>query len=363
MQVANATRILDGGPFNRLLMSADGLPLMGGETRWQGFEASKSNRSEEAGSKKPDHRRSLPDDSIFEVGSARFRGGAAVSSDVAELGIERRESVHGESSEGDLDIGEIGVRSMGLTSSSSQVGNSDGGRVHDSESVRKQDEEEEDLILKYYNNPWASHKRRGVERETSTLDTLQFSSRENEKSIVTKISRTVDSESHRKNESETAGATGFGGFSFPSPSTSAGEIGAVSRVDSGKSMWSVRDITGQVLGEEAEEYGNGVLGSDDPLASWRRKSNESSPVISPRNDAHRDQSVRSIESANSTDGYGSGVAKVREFMSCILVDLKVPLYENSLNCCGWVLVSTSTSSTLKRSLSLPWGEGLPFRAK
>ena len=312
-------------------MSADGLPLMGEDTRWQGFEAPKSSHSE-AGSKKPDHRRSLPNDSIFEVSSARFGGGAGVSSDVAELGSERRESVHGESSEGDLDIGEIGVRSMGQTSSSSQVGNSDGGRVHDSESVRKQDEEEEDedLILKYYNNPWASHKRRGVERATSTLDTLQFSSRENEKSIVTKISSTGDSEGRRKIESEAAGATGFGGFSFPSPSTSTGEIGAVSRVDSQKSMWSVRDITGQVLGEEAEEYGNGVLGSDDPLASWRRKSNESSPVISPRNAAHRDQSVRSIGSANSTDGYGSEVVKVRNLCLAFLVDLEVAFYEISL---------------------------------
>ncbi|KAG0591856.1 hypothetical protein KC19_1G207200 [Ceratodon purpureus] len=309
-EVANATRILDGGPFNRKLMNVDGLPLMSGDTRWQGFEGSKGSHLE-AGSKKPDHGRSIPDDSIFEgeddrVGSARFGGGAGVRSDVAELGSERRESVHEESSEGDLDIGEIGVRSIGQASSSSQVGNSDSGRVHDSESVRKheEEEEEEDIILKYYNNPWASHKRRGVEREISTLDTLQFPNRENEKSVVTKVSSTGHSESHRHKESETAGATGFGGFSFPSPSTSAGEIGAVSRVDSGKSLWSVRDITGQVLGEEPEEYGNGVLGSEDPLASWRRKSNESSPVT-----RYRDQSVRSIGSANSTDGYGSAVAK------------------------------------------------------
>ena len=58
------------------------------------------------------------------------------------------------------------------------------------------------------------------------------------------------------------------------------------------------------------ENGNGVLGSEDPLASWRRKSNESSPVISPRNYTHWDQSVRSMGSANSTDGYGIAIAKV-----------------------------------------------------
>lgn len=36
-----------------------------------------------------------------------------MSSDVVEVGSERCESVYGESSEGDLDIGEIGVCSMG----------------------------------------------------------------------------------------------------------------------------------------------------------------------------------------------------------------------------------------------------------
>lgn len=290
---------------------------MGGDVRWEGFDAAKGTHSEDGGSKKADRGRAVPDELIFAVedergGLARF-GGLAVSSDVAEVGSERRESVHGESSEGDLDIGEIGVRSMGQASSSFQVDISESGKVRDPESGRKQEEEEEEeeLILKYYNNPWASHKRRGVERETSGVDTLQFANREDEKSIVTKSSSTGDGERHRPKEAEMGGATGFGGFSFPSPSTSAGEIGAVSRVDSGKSMWSVRDITGQVLGEEAEEYGNGMVGSDDPLASWRRKSNESSPVISPRNDGHRDQSARSIGSANSTDGYGSAVAKVR----------------------------------------------------
>lgn len=288
---------------------------MGGDARWQGFDGAKGTHSEVGGSKKPDHRRGVADESIFDVedersGMVRF-GGVGVSSVVPEPGSERRESVQGDSSEGDLDIGEIGVRSLVQTSSSFQVGHSDGGKVRDGESGRKQEEEEEeDLILKYYNNPWASHKRRGVKRETSSLDSVQFAIREKETSMVTKTSSMGDSEGLGLKESELGGATGFGGFSFPSPSTSAGEIGAVSRVDSAKSMWSVRDITGQVVGEDAEEYGNGVVGSDDPLASWRRKSNESSPVISPRNDAHGDQSVRSIGSANSTDGYGSAVAKV-----------------------------------------------------
>lgn len=84
------------------------------------------------------------------MGSVRF-GGVGVSSEVAEFGSERRESVRGESREEDLEIGEIGVCSIGQTSSSSQVANSGSGRVLESDSRRKQ--EEEDLILRYYNSP------------------------------------------------------------------------------------------------------------------------------------------------------------------------------------------------------------------
>ncbi|XP_024370394.1 uncharacterized protein [Physcomitrium patens] len=308
-EVVNGSRILDPGQVNRKLV---GVSLKSSEIRWQSFDASKGTQSVDGGNKKPDHGRAVLDTDIFEVeddrvGSVRF-GGVGVSSDVAEFGSERRDSVRDGSSEGDLDVGEIVDRSMGQTSVSSQVGSSGGGKAHESDSSRKQDEEEEDLILKYYNNPWASHKRRGVEREVTTVDNLQITNREHEKFSVVKVSSTDDSEGRWPKESETAGATGFGGFSFPSPSTSGGDIGAVSRVDSGKSMWSVRDITGQEFGEEVE-YENGVSEPDDPLASWRRKSNGSSPMLSPRNDGQRDLSVRSTRSASSTAGYGSAVAK------------------------------------------------------
>nr|PNR57651.1 hypothetical protein PHYPA_004645 [Physcomitrium patens] len=311
-EIADATRILDPDQFDRQLLGAVNVPLMDSDTRWRNFDASKGIQSEEEGVKKPDHGRAVLNNHVFVVeddrmGSVRF-GGVGVSSDVADFGSERRQSVPGESGEGDLDIGEIGDRSMGQTRLSPQLRNSARGKAHESESNRKQDEEEEeeDLILKYYNNPWASHKRRGVEREVSTLDILHLPNSEKENSTMEKVSNVGEGRRHK--ESETAGTTGFGGFSFPSPSTSGGDIGAVSRVDSGKSLWSVRDITGQMLGEEAD-YGNGVSEPDDPLASWRRKSNESSPMLSPRNDGHRDLSVRSTGSASSTAGYGSTVAK------------------------------------------------------
>ncbi|BBN06294.1 hypothetical protein MPTK1_3g19940 [Marchantia polymorpha subsp. ruderalis] len=50
---------------------------------------------------------------------------------------------------------------------------------------------------------------------------------------------------------------------------------------------------------------------DDTLAVWKRKSNESSPIISPRNETLRNLtlSTGSTISARSTDGYGSGELK------------------------------------------------------
>nr|PNR46873.1 hypothetical protein PHYPA_013993 [Physcomitrium patens] len=266
-EVANATRILDPGQFNRQLLGADGVPLMGSDSRWQSLDPSKGTQSEEGGSKQHDYGRAVQDISIFKVeedrvGLVRF-GGMGGSGEVAESGSVRRESVRAESSEGDLDMSGIVARSMRHLSSLSQVGNSDIGKAQETESSRKHDDEEEDLILKYYNSPWVNHKNR----------------------------------------------EGFGGFSFPSPSASGGDIGTVSRVGSGKSMWSVRDITGQALGEETEDYGNGASEPDDPLASWRRKSNDSSPILSPREAGHQDLFMRSTGSAKSTDGYGSAVAK------------------------------------------------------
>ncbi|XP_024387669.1 uncharacterized protein [Physcomitrium patens] len=312
-QVANATRILDPGQFNRQLLGADGVPLMGSDSRWQSLDPSKGTQSEEGGSKQHDYGRAVQDISIFKVeedrvGLVRF-GGMGGSGEVAESGSVRRESVRAESSEGDLDMSGIVARSMRHLSSLSQVGNSDIGKAQETESSRKHDDEEEDLILKYYNSPWVNHKNREGEREASSLDTIQFLNRENEKSCGTQVSSIRDGESHRHKDSELAGATGFGGFSFPSPSASGGDIGTVSRVGSGKSMWSVRDITGQALGEETEDYGNGASEPDDPLASWRRKSNDSSPILSPREAGHQDLFMRSTGSAKSTDGYGSAVAK------------------------------------------------------
>ena len=155
VQVVNANRIIDQGEYDRQLSNVEGCPLMGGDVRWHGFHASKGILSE-GGFRKIHQEGDPPDDSTPDVeeddrvGSVRF-GGVGVRSEVAEFGSERLESVRGESSEGDLEIGEIGVCSIGQTSSSSQVATSGNGKVLESNSRRRQ--EEEDLILRYYNNP------------------------------------------------------------------------------------------------------------------------------------------------------------------------------------------------------------------
>eukprot|EP00897_Mesotaenium_endlicherianum_P006178 jgi/Mesen1/5589/ME000281S04648 len=93
------------------------------------------------------------------------------------------------------------------------------------------------------------------------------------------------------------GFGGFGGFSFPSPSSHD----ALSRMDSGRSMWSVGDGTpdreramddmeelgrspsgGSVSRTMSGGGGGGGMGRpDDTLASWKRKSGGSSPAVSP----------------------------------------------------------------------------------
>ncbi|CAK9218909.1 unnamed protein product [Sphagnum troendelagicum] len=233
--------------YERPHLDSDALTLMRGEPGWQGFESLKEGFPEQDGSDKSVQKRVLADGSTYDgdddrVGSVRFSG-LGVRSDVAEFGSELRGSLLGGSSEGDLENAEI-------------------------------------------------------EMETSSGSSFPFEPQDYRKLVSTKLgTKGIGEEPFHKN-SDAGGGSGFGGFSFPSPSTSGGDIATVSRVDSGKSLWSVRDISAQAPGEEGEDFGNGLLVIDDPLASWRRKSNDSSPKFN-----MGDRAVRNIDS-DSTDGYG-----------------------------------------------------------
>ncbi|KAH9316482.1 hypothetical protein KI387_025109 [Taxus chinensis] len=67
-----------------------------------------------------------------------------------------------------------------------------------------------------------------------------------------------------------------------------------SKAESGKSLWSTKG--NMTVCEDADDYGNDVIERDDILASWRRKSNESSPVLSSRDE----KQVNVQRSAHST---------------------------------------------------------------
>ncbi|CAM6083909.1 unnamed protein product [Calypogeia fissa] len=291
--------------YDGQLLDVEELNMIRGEPTWQGFPSQESRHVE--GEDKVVHERARED-----VRSVRS-GGVGISSEVAEFGSEVRGSVVGGSSEGDLES--LKDREMGgYGSAHSKDIRKDGSPKHRFNDVkssqdvisdasgRNPDEEEVDheMILRYYNETW-SHKRENVER--------QISDRLFEQDKSASKGSNGNGEIHFQEQQE-MGGFGFGGFSFPSPS-SAGEIAVMSRADSGKSLWSVRDIVTLGRGDEGDEYANGIVGPDDTLAVWKRKSNESSPIISPRNETLRNLtlSTDSMISARSTDGYGSGEAK------------------------------------------------------
>ncbi|KAG6557400.1 hypothetical protein Mapa_000669 [Marchantia paleacea] len=295
--------------YDGQLLDVEELNMIQGEPVWQGFAAQESRLVE--GDDKTVQERARED-----VGSVRS-GGVGISSEVAEFGSEVRESVVDGSSEGDLESlkdREMGVygSAHGRESSKSEspknrfndVGGSH--KVMKDASDRNLDEEEVDhdheMILRFYNETW-SHKRESADRQISERDRLYEQEKGGGKGT------NGNAENHFQEEQE-IGGFGFGGFSFPSPS-SAGEIAVMSRADSGKSLWSVRDIVTPGRGDEGDEYANGIVGPDDTLAVWKRKSNESSPIISPRNETLRNLtlSTGSTISARSTDGYGSGELK------------------------------------------------------
>ncbi|CAM6038550.1 unnamed protein product [Sphagnum compactum] len=229
--VVSSNQMVNQVEYERSHFDSDAFTLMHGEPGWEGFDTIKVGPLEQDGSDKSVQKRVLADGGAYcdaKMGSVQF-GGLGARSDVAEVGSELRGSLIGGSSEGDLEIAEIGGQSVGQTSNS-----------------------------------------------------FPFEPQDYRKSGSAKLESKGAGEEPSHKDSAAGGGSGFGGFSFPSPSTSGGDMATVSRVDSGKSLWSVRDISSQVPGEEGEDFGNGLLALDDPLASWRRKSNDSSPKLNTR---------------------------------------------------------------------------------
>ncbi|XAR53152.1 Dual-specificity kinase [Bertholletia excelsa] len=98
-----------------------------------------------------------------------------------------------------------------------------------------------------------------------------------------------------------------GGFSFPPP-----RDGLLAQTGSSKSLWSNKC---NVAVNETDDCLNVQLGADDMLASWRRKSSDSSPVKSSRDESNAnviEESANSTSSSPSNYGYGEKQLAKRE---------------------------------------------------
>ncbi|GAB4842691.1 hypothetical protein Ancab_012667 [Ancistrocladus abbreviatus] len=233
--------------YDGQLMDEEELNLMRSEPVWQGF-VTQSNDLIMLGDGKVINECERPgrdgicmDDDHH--GSVRSIG-VGINSDAADIGSEVRESLNGGSSEGDL---EYFHNNTGIGSGHPQ---NDSDRRHFDRSARDKKKMNKHDLDKYV--------------------------AENGKGVYMQIKNQTD-----------------GGFSFPPPV----KDGHVAQASSSKSLWSSNS---KPIGGDGTNYGlNAMMGNDDMLASWRRKSSDSSPVRSSR-DENNATAVRSAESTPST---------------------------------------------------------------
>lgn len=292
----------DGDGFDNRVYDSGEVHFTESQPAWKGFTY-QANELEQTdlllhGYRLLDHQEDAVDDDVH--GSVRS-GGLPLSSDAAELGSEVRDSLLGGSSEGDgesLRYQELGAYAPthGNFRSQKSLSTKEGRHVEvKSAPVRHLDEDERDVVLHYYSEEWDHSKRSVHEGTARSMYDTGHSTKEHSK---VKLSNSGNNKASQDN-----GGFVFEGFSFPSPS-STGDL-AGSRADSGKSLWSNRESTAQ--GEETDEYGSGLVGPDDTLAAWKRKSNDSSPGIGSSEDNLPKMNVlnHSSQSSHSTDDYVS----------------------------------------------------------
>lgn len=275
--------------YDGQLMDEEELNLMRSEPVWKGF-VTQNNELVMLGSERVMSDIEQPRQDDFGIdddqhGSVRSIG-VGIHSDVADFGSEVRESLVGGSSEGDVEY--FPDREISI-SGSKQVKYDRSRRTHDmldkSKELPRQDlskydalaENEDGLTGRSYDS-WQDRRKSGNNQAGQSISEDQ----DTVKDLVKR--RDADS-----------GRLDFGGFSFPSPSSTGDMVG--SKAESGKSLWSTKGNT--TACEDTDDYGNDIIGPDDVLASWRRKSNDSSPVISSR-DENLINAPRSSHSTAST---------------------------------------------------------------
>ncbi|XP_062111010.1 uncharacterized protein LOC133822628 [Humulus lupulus] len=231
--------------YDGQLMDEEELNLMRAEPVWQGF-VTQTNELVMLGDGKVlnESGRQRLDDVCMEEdqhGSVRSIG-VGINSDAADIGSEVRESLVGGSSEGDLEY--FQDHDVGFGGSRKHHHDSDMKHVKEKKKISKQESK------KYMVG--------------------------NSKSVPTEIKNLTD-----------------GGFSFPPPSRDEQLV----PTSSSKSLWS--NNCNAVAGDDTDECLNELMRSDDMLSSWKRKSNDSSPAKSSRDDNNAN-AVRSTNSSPST---------------------------------------------------------------
>lgn len=241
--------------YDGQLMDEEELNLMRAEPVWQGF-VTQTNELIMLGDGKvlKECGRSRLDDICMDDdqhGSVRSIG-VGINSDAADMGSEVRESLVGGSSEGDLEY--FRDHDVGIG----------GSRHHHHDSDKKY-----------------------IDR--SNRDKKKITNQEANKYVVGNDKGV----SMQQMKSHTDG-----GFSFPPPLRD----GQVEHTGSSKPLWSNNCNT--IISDETDDRLNALVGSDDMLASWRRKSSDSSPAKSSR-DENNATAARSTDSSPSTlSNYG-----------------------------------------------------------
>ncbi|KAF8389653.1 hypothetical protein HHK36_024172 [Tetracentron sinense] len=238
--------------YDGQLMDEEELNLMRAEPVWQGF-VTQTNELIILGNDRVlnECERSRLDDLCMDDdqhGSVRSIG-VGINSDAADIGSEVRESLVGGSSEGDLEY------------------------FHDHDVGSGSRHSQRDTDKRYLDRLNRDKKR--MTKEDSDKHIMG-----NEKGVCKPGTYGTD-----------------GGFSFPPPL----RVGKSMQTDCGEQLLS----NNAVINDEGDDCANDLVGTDDMLATWRRKSSDSSPVKSSRDD----NNANAIRSANSTastlSNYGS----------------------------------------------------------
>lgn len=291
----------DGNDYGGQLYDSEEINLTASQPVWKGFMY-QANQLEQinltSSGYRPEDGRG---DGVDDDNHGSVRSGLLLSSDAADVGSEVRDSLLGGSSEGDAEsLKYQELAAYGPAHKPQDFSSTKEGRHVEVKSapVRHldEDEDERDVILQYYSEEWG-HGKESCQREAIGRSNMDMGR------LTKEHLKGRQSSSHNKKAGQDNGGFVFEGFSFPSPSSTCDVAG--SRAGSGKSLWSNRESTAQ--GEETDGYGSGLVGPDNTLAAWKRKSNDSSPGIGSSEDnlPHVPLSNHSSGSLHSTDEYVS----------------------------------------------------------